>query len=157
MYIMSAFRPGLSRPGRTTMIVESSAKAVRSSGSRAMISILFGTKPITASAIANTVSNSFALSRLAGAIRVFVFTFVWPFSATNDLLLTAFPRLLVPDILGRSVKVQRRNLQFPFHRYGRRRIANPLVASLILQLTRNGNRLCRPEHGSDAGSCFRDR
>lgn len=55
------------------------------------------------------------------------------------------------------MEVERLNLQFPFDRYGRRWIANRRVASLILQFARNRDRLCRPKHGSDAGSHFEDR
>jgi len=39
-----------------------------------MIIMLFGTKPMTASVIAKTVSNCLAFSRLAGVIRTFDFT-----------------------------------------------------------------------------------
>ena len=76
MYMMRAFRPGSSRPGRITIKAESSEKAARRAGSRAMINMLLGTNPITASVIAKTVSNSFAFSRLTGAISTFPFTSV---------------------------------------------------------------------------------
>ena len=41
--------------------------------------------------------------------------------------------------LGRSSEVKRKNLQLPSYRYRRGRIANPLVAGLILQIAGDGN------------------
>ena len=70
-----------------------------------MISILLGANPITASVITNTVSNSFAFSGLAGAIRMFA----PPFSTFRRLTIcSASPSLclLVPYVFGRSVKVK---------------------------------------------------
>src|SRR5215467_8237156 len=64
--------------------------------------------------------------------------------------------LLVPNTFGRAVEVERLNLNLPFHGCRRRWIADRRVASLILQLAYDRKPLCRPEHGSDAGSYFRD-
>jgi len=55
------------------------------------------------------------------------------------------------------MEVQGLNLQLPFHRHGRRWIADRHVASLILQLTGNRDGIRRPEQGSDTSSYFRDR
>ena len=61
--------------------------------------------------------------------------------------------LLVPNGLRRSLKVQGKDLQTPHNRHGRGRIANPLVASLILQLPGNRERLPgRNERADDIGS-----
>jgi len=45
----------------------------------------------------------------------------------------------VPNSLGRSSEVKRKNLQLPSYRYRRGRIANRLVAGLILQIAGDGN------------------
>src|SRR6201987_2847335 len=61
--------------------------------------------------------------------------------------------LLVPNCVRRSLKVQGEDLQTPRHRHGRGRIANRLVASLILQLSGNGGLLpSRNERADDIGS-----
>ena len=48
-------------------------------------------------------------------------------------------KLFMLNSLRRSFEVKGQNLQLPFYRHGRGRIANRLVARLILQITGNGN------------------
>src|SRR6266478_2236383 len=48
-------------------------------------------------------------------------------------------KLFMLNSLRRSFEVKGQNLQLPFYRHGRGRIANRLVAGLILQIAGNGN------------------
>src|SRR6266481_8367595 len=65
-------------------------------------------------------------------------------------------KLFMLNSLRRSFEVKGQNLQLPFYRHGRGRIANRLVARLILQITGNGNSpLLRKDRSDRIGSLRR--